>query len=94
MKASRLKQLLRGYWAGLESFDIEEEEEANLLYLYRQVLEENKYLLSEKDKDKLYKYDLKALELYEKYKKFKTEAVDWLKETVKIAKSNLSPQLQ
>lgn len=94
MKAGRLKQLLRGYWAGLESFDIEEEEEANLLYLYRQELEENKHFLSEKDKDKLYKYDLKALELYEKYKKFKTEAVDWLKETVKIAKSNLSPQLQ
>jgi len=94
MEANKLKQLLRGYLAGLKNFDIEEEEEANLIFLYRQELEENKHLLSKQDKGKLYEYDLKALELYEKYKKFKTEAVDWLKETVKIAKSNLSPQPQ
>ena len=94
MKVNKLKQLLRGYWAGLESFDIEEEEEANLIFLYRQELEENKHLLPKKDKEKLYEYDLKATELYEKYKNFKTEAVDWLKETVKLVKSNLSPQLK
>lgn len=94
MKATKLKQLLRGYWAGLESFNIEEEEEANLIFLHRQELEENKNLLSKKDKEKLYEYDLKAIELYEKYKNFKTEAVDWLRETVKLAKSNLSPQIK
>ena len=94
MGVSKLKQLLKGYWAGLESFDIEEEEEANLVFLYRQELEENKHLFSEKDKEELHKYDLKAIELYEKYKNLKTEAVDWLKETAKIAKSNLSPQIK
>ncbi|HHG74273.1 MAG TPA: hypothetical protein ENK22_04445 [Persephonella sp.] len=84
MGKEKSKQLLRGYRAGLESFDIEEEEEANLILLYRQELEENKNFLSTKDREKLNEYDLKALELYEKYKNYNTEAVEWLKETAKL----------
>lgn len=84
MKEKQLKQLLRGYWAGLDSFDLEEEEEANLIFLYRQELEENKHLLSSDEIKKLKELDLKALKLYEKYKNKNTEAVDWLKDTISI----------
>ncbi|NPA13102.1 MAG: hypothetical protein GXO45_03845 [Aquificae bacterium] len=88
-----LEKLLKAYGIGLNYFD-EDDPEADLLLIYRQELEENKHLLSPEDLDLLYQYDLKAVELYEKYKKYDTEAVDWLKDTVQIAKSNLQKQLK
>ncbi|MBK3332503.1 hypothetical protein GWK41_05435 [Persephonella atlantica] len=89
MKVKELKKLLKNYGVELKYFDIEEGEEANLMFLYRKELEENKHLLSSEDLDLLHQYDFKAVELYEKYKNYDTEAVEWLKDTVKIAKANL-----
>ncbi|HHG74802.1 MAG TPA: hypothetical protein ENK22_07130 [Persephonella sp.] len=88
-----LEKLLRAYGIGLNYFD-EDDPEADLLFVYRTELEKSKRFLTSSQLEKLQEYDLKALELYEKYKNFKTEAVDWLKETVKIFKSDLSPQLK
>ncbi len=88
-----LEKLLSAYGIGLDYFD-EEDPEADLLFVYRTELEKNKRFLTSSQLEKLREYDLKALELYEKYKNYNTEAVDWLKETVKIFKSNLSPQLK
>ncbi|MBK3332527.1 hypothetical protein GWK41_05560 [Persephonella atlantica] len=84
----QLKKLVKNYGIGLNYFD-EDDPEADLLYIYRKELEENKALLSPEDLDLLCQYDLKAVELYEKYKNYDTEAVDWLKDTVQIAKANL-----
>ncbi len=94
MKVKELKKLLKNYGVELKYFDIEEGEEANLMFLYRKELEENKHLLSSEDLDLLHQYDLKAVELYEKYKNYDTEAVEWLKDTVKIAKANLQKQVK
>ena len=91
--AEQLKNLVRNYGVDLSYFD-EDDPEASVIYTERRIIEENKKLLSPEDLDLLYQYDLKAVELYEKYKNYNTEAVDWLKETVKIFKSNLSPQLK
>jgi len=88
-----LEKLLKAYGIGLSYFS-KDDPEADLLFVYRSEIEKNKQMLTSSQLEELYKYDLKATELYEKYKNFKTEAVDWLKETVKIAKSNLSPQPQ
>ena len=94
MQVEKLKTFLNGYGVELKYFDIEEGEEANLMFLYRKELEENKDLLSPEDLDLLHQYDLKAIELYEKYKDYDTEAVDWLKDTVEIAKANLQKQVK
>jgi len=88
-----LEKLLKAYGIGLDYFD-QDDPEADLLFIYRKELEENKHLLSPEDLDLLYRYDLKAVELYEKYKKYDTEAVDWLKDTVQIARSNLQKQVR
>ena len=88
-----LEKLLKAYGIGLNYFN-EDDTEADLLFVYRSEIEKNKQMLTPSQADKLHKYDLKAIELYEKYKNFKTEAVDWLKETAKIARSNLTPQLK
>ena len=84
----QLKKLVKNYGIGLNYFD-EDDPEASVIYTERRILEENKHLLSQEDLDLLYQYDLKAVELYEKYKNYDTEAVDWLKDTVQIAKANL-----
>ncbi|NPA53520.1 MAG: hypothetical protein GXO21_02505 [Aquificae bacterium] len=89
----QLKKLLKNYRIDLYYFD-EEDPEASVIYTERRILEENKHLLSPENLNFLYQYDLKAVELYEKYKKYDTEAVDWLKNTVQIAKSNLQKQVK
>ena len=88
-----LEKLLKAYGIGLSYFN-EDDPEADLLFVYRSEIEKHKQILTPSQLNELYKYDLKAFELYEKYKNFKTEAVDWLRETVKLAKSNLSPQIK
>ena len=88
-----LEKLLKAYGIGLSYFN-EDDSEADLLFVYRSEIEKNKQLLTPHQLKELHKYDLKAIELYEKYKNLKTEAVDWLRETVKIAKSNLTVQLK
>ena len=58
-----LKNLLKAYGIGLNYFN-EDDPEADLLYIYREELEENKDLLSSEDLDLLHQYDLKAVERY------------------------------
>ncbi|WP_457642613.1 hypothetical protein [Persephonella sp.] len=89
----KLKKLLENYGIDLKYFD-EDDPEASVIYTERRILEENKDLLSPEDLELLHQYDLKAIELYEKYKNYDTEAVDWLKDTVQIAKSNLQKQIK
>ncbi len=84
---------MKNYGIDLNYFD-EDDPEASVMYTERRILEENKHLLPPEDLDLLYQYDLKAIELYEKYKKYDTEAVAWLKDTVQIAKSNLQKQVK
>ncbi|NPA16326.1 MAG: hypothetical protein GXO05_01140 [Aquificae bacterium] len=91
--AERLKKLVRNYGIDLDFFS-EDDPEASVMYTERRVIEENKHLLSPEDLELLYQYDLKALELYEKYKNYKTEAVEWLKDTVQIARENLKKQVR
>ena len=93
----QLKKLLQNYGIGLKYFDPDEDywNDASITYAERKALEENKHLLSEEDLELLKKYDLQAIELYEKYKNINTNTVkDWLFDIAKLAKSNLSPQLQ
>ncbi|WP_293447907.1 hypothetical protein [Persephonella sp.] len=93
----QLKKLLKEYGIGLDFFNPDEDywNDASVIYSERRILEENKHLLSEKDLELLKKYDLKAIEIYEKYKNVNTHTVkDWLVDIAKIAKSNLSPQLK
>ncbi|WP_293442566.1 hypothetical protein [Persephonella sp.] len=93
----QLKKLLKNYGIGLKYFSPDEDywNDASVTYAERKVLEENKHLLSKKDLELLKKYDLQAIELYEKYKDINTHTVkDWLADIAKMAKSNLSPQLK
>ncbi|WP_456465349.1 hypothetical protein [Persephonella sp.] len=95
--AKQLKKLLKNYGIGLDFFNPDEDywNDASVTYAERRILEENKYLLSEEDLELLRKYDLKAIELYEKYKNINTYTVkDWLADIAKLAKSNLSLQLK
>ncbi|NPA54268.1 MAG: hypothetical protein GXO21_06320 [Aquificae bacterium] len=63
----QLKKLLKNYGIDLNYFD-EDDPEASVMYTERKILEENKHLLPPEDLDLLYQYDIKAIELYEKYK--------------------------
>jgi len=89
----QLKKLLRNYGIGLDYFSPDEDywNDASITYTERKILEENKQLLSKEDLELLKEYDLKAIELYEKYKDLNTNTVkDWLLDIASLARRNLS----
>ncbi|SNZ03074.1 hypothetical protein SAMN06265182_0284 [Persephonella hydrogeniphila] len=93
----QLRKLLKNYGVGLDYFKPDNDywNDASVTYAERKVLEENKEYLSKEDLELLKEYDLKAIELYEKYKELNTDTVkDWLFDIAKIAKVNLSAQLK
>ncbi len=78
-----LKQVLKGYWAGLKHFLPTEEDEASLVYAYREYLERYKNDLTFEQRKELEKFDKYAIKLWQKNKDKQGEGPFYLELLIK-----------